>query len=71
MILNIKKMNEHLIHNNKTYIKHFINTFLFSIFLGYYSLKIFIHSFIPFLFIDVDIEVIKYSTEYIKKIYKD
>jgi hypothetical protein len=65
------KINEHLINNNTTYIKHFINTFLFSIFLGVYAFKIFIHSFLPFLFIDVDIEVIKYGSEYIKVIYKD
>ena len=67
----IKKINEHLINNDITYIKHFINTFLFSIFLGIYAFKIFIHSFLPFLFIDVDIEVIQYGSEYIKIIYKD
>lgn len=67
----LKKMNQHLINNNITYIKHFINTFLFSIFLGVYAFKIFIHSFLPFLFIDVDLEVIQYGSEYLKIIYKD
>ena len=67
----LKNINNHLINKNTTYIKHFINTFLFSIFLGIYAFKIFIHSFLPFLFIDVDIEVIKYGSEYIKIIYKD
>ena len=54
-----------------SYIKHLINTFLFSIFLGFYSLKILIHSIFPFLFIDADIEVIKYGSDYIKLIYKE
>ena len=67
----LKNINNHLINKNTTYIKHFINTFLFSIFLGIYAFKIFIHSFLPFLFIDVDIEVITYGSEYIKIIYKD
>ena len=64
-------MNNHIQRNNNSYIKHFINTFLFSIFLGFYSIKIFIHSIFPFLFIDSDIEVIKYGSDYIKLIYKE
>ena len=64
-------MNNHLQRNDMSYIKHFIKTFLFSIFLGFYSLKILIHSIFPFLFIDADIEVIKYGSDYIKLIYKE
>lgn len=67
----INTLTKHPNENNMNYIQHFVNTFFLATFLGFYSIKILIHAFLPFLFIDSDHDCIKYATEYLKIIYKN
>lgn len=67
----IKLLNKHPNENRMNYFRHLINTFFLATFLGFYSIKILIHAFLPFLFIDSDHDCIKCANEYLKIIYKN
>lgn len=63
--------NKHPREINMNYSTHFISTFLLGTYIGVSSIKIMIHSIFPFLFENTENEVIKYSDNYLKIIYKD
>ncbi len=67
----INLFNKHPKEMNMDYSTHFINTFLLGTYIGMSSIKIIIHSIFPFLFKNTENEVIKYSDNYLKLIYKN